>query len=55
MCFQKFYKLEWDSSKAAGYTLDHEYIPLVSGKKGRDIASEVRVLLFFVVVVINNS
>eukprot|EP00064_Thunnus_orientalis_P007450 superscaffoldBa00000830_g7470 len=41
------YKLEWDKSKATGYHLDHEYIPVVSGKKGREIASDVR--FFFVV------
>ncbi|XP_058468776.1 nebulin isoform X5 [Solea solea] len=38
----KLYKEQWDVSKASGYTLDHEYIPLLSGKKGRDIASDVR-------------
>ncbi|XP_056146105.1 nebulin [Lampris incognitus] len=39
---EKFYKLNWDQSKATGYQLDHEYIPLLSGKKGRDIASEAK-------------
>ncbi|KAG7502441.1 nebulin isoform X14 [Solea senegalensis] len=38
----KLYKEQWDVSKASGYTLDHEYIPLLSGKKGREIASDVR-------------
>uniref|UniRef100_A0A672HDN2 Nebulin n=1 Tax=Salarias fasciatus TaxID=181472 RepID=A0A672HDN2_SALFA len=35
---EKLYKSDWDSTKALGYKLDHEYIPLVSGKKGREIA-----------------
>ncbi|CAK6968548.1 LOW QUALITY PROTEIN: nebulin [Scomber scombrus] len=39
---EKYYKLEWDKAKASGYQLDQEYIPLVSGKKGRDIASEAK-------------
>ncbi|XP_028446521.1 nebulin isoform X21 [Perca flavescens] len=39
---EKFYKLQWDESKATGYQLNHEYIPLLSGKKGREIASDVK-------------
>ncbi|XP_065818621.1 nebulin isoform X8 [Labrus bergylta] len=39
---EKLYKQSWDESKAAGYKLNHEYIPLVSGKKGREIASDVK-------------
>ncbi|KAM9850923.1 nebulin [Aulostomus maculatus] len=39
---EKLYKESWDKSKATGYQLDHEYIPLVSCKKGRDIASDVK-------------
>ncbi|XP_029689943.1 nebulin isoform X7 [Takifugu rubripes] len=39
---EKHYKLGWDESKATGYSLDHEYIPLLSGKKGREIASDVK-------------
>ncbi|XP_049905280.1 nebulin isoform X23 [Epinephelus moara] len=39
---EKLYKQHWDESKATGYKLDHEYIPLVSGKKGREIASDVK-------------
>ncbi|XP_042282881.1 nebulin isoform X11 [Thunnus maccoyii] len=39
---EKHYKLEWDKSKATGYHLDHEYIPVVSGKKGREIASDAK-------------
>ncbi|XP_041857200.1 nebulin isoform X5 [Melanotaenia boesemani] len=39
---EKFYKLNWDESKATSYKLDHEYIPLQSGKKGRVIASDVK-------------
>lgn len=46
--FQKHYKLAWDESKATGYQLDHEYIPLLSGKKGREIASDVSV--FFILI-----
>ncbi|XP_032385351.1 nebulin isoform X49 [Etheostoma spectabile] len=39
---EKFYKQQWDESKATGYQLNHEYIPLLSGKKGREIASDVK-------------
>ncbi|XP_035859753.1 nebulin isoform X36 [Sander lucioperca] len=39
---EKLYKLQWDESKATGYQLNHEYIPLLSGKKGREIASDVK-------------
>ncbi|XP_054644081.1 nebulin isoform X4 [Dunckerocampus dactyliophorus] len=39
---EKLYKLQWDKSKALDYHLDHEYIPLVSGKRGREIASDVK-------------
>ncbi|XP_069011096.1 nebulin [Embiotoca jacksoni] len=39
---EKLYKLQWDESKATGYQLNQEYIPLVSGKKGRDIASDAK-------------
>ncbi|XP_026150375.1 nebulin isoform X4 [Mastacembelus armatus] len=39
---QKLYKQHWDESKASGYQLDQDYIPLVSGKKGREIASDVK-------------
>ncbi|XP_070771377.1 nebulin [Enoplosus armatus] len=39
---EKQYKLNWDASKATGYQLNHEYIPLLTGKKGREIASEVK-------------
>lgn len=44
VCLQKLYKDTWDKSKATGYSLDHEYIPLLSSKKGRDIASDVSVV-----------
>lgn len=43
--FQKFYKLDWDESKATGYQLNHEYIPLLSGRKSRDIASDVSIFM----------
>uniref|UniRef100_UPI0037E9BF77 nebulin isoform X1 n=1 Tax=Semicossyphus pulcher TaxID=241346 RepID=UPI0037E9BF77 len=39
---EKLYKQTWDDSKATGYQLNHQYIPLVSGKKGREIASDVK-------------
>ncbi|KAK0145104.1 Nebulin [Merluccius polli] len=39
---EKTYKQSWDESKATGYQLDHEYIPLLSGKKGREIISDVK-------------
>ncbi|XP_034430321.1 nebulin isoform X31 [Hippoglossus hippoglossus] len=39
---EKFYKQQWDDSKASGYQLNHEYIPLLSGKKGSEIASDVK-------------
>ncbi|XP_077393753.1 nebulin [Festucalex cinctus] len=38
---EKLYKLHWNNSKAADYHLDQGYIPLVSGKKSRDISSDV--------------
>ncbi|KAK7939466.1 hypothetical protein WMY93_002792 [Mugilogobius chulae] len=39
---EKGYKKSWDDTKATGYSIDHEYIPLLSGKKGREIASDVK-------------
>ncbi|PWA28448.1 hypothetical protein CCH79_00015920 [Gambusia affinis] len=39
---EKLYKSQWDSTKATSYSLNHEYIPLMSGKKGREIASDVK-------------
>lgn len=48
--FQKLYKLHWDESKATSYQLNHEYIPLLTSKKGREIISDVSVLCFFIVV-----
>lgn len=50
MGFQKLYKQGWDESKATGYQLNHEYIPLLTSKKGREIISDVSVLRFFIVV-----
>ncbi|XP_061774185.1 nebulin isoform X7 [Nerophis ophidion] len=41
-CSEKLYKLNWDKSKALSYQLDEEYIPLVRGKHGREIASDVK-------------
>lgn len=42
--FQKLYKQKWDETKAAGYQLNHQYIPLLSGKKSREIASDVSII-----------
>ncbi|XP_078795270.1 nebulin isoform X13 [Oryzias latipes] len=39
---EKTYKMQWDETKAAGYKLNHEFIPLLTGKKGREIASDVK-------------
>ncbi|KAM6934332.1 nebulin [Xenentodon cancila] len=39
---EKLYKSLWDESKATSYKLDHQFIPLISGKKGREIASDVK-------------
>ncbi|TKS67790.1 Nebulin [Collichthys lucidus] len=39
---EKLYKSDWDATKATSYQLNHEYIPLLSGKKGREIASDVK-------------
>ncbi|KAM3862258.1 nebulin [Diretmus argenteus] len=39
---EKYYKSQWDETKATGYQLNHEYIPLVSGKKGREIISDAK-------------
>lgn len=50
MGFQKLYKQDWDEKKATGYQLNHEYIPLLTSKKGREIISDVSVLRFFIVV-----
>ncbi|XP_067372352.1 nebulin isoform X7 [Channa argus] len=39
---EKLYKQSWDQTKATSYQLNHEYIPLVIGKKSREIASDVK-------------
>ncbi|XP_054470687.1 nebulin [Anoplopoma fimbria] len=39
---EKLYKQQWDESKATGYQLNHQYIPLLSGKKGREIISDAK-------------
>ncbi|XP_070832626.1 nebulin [Chaetodon trifascialis] len=39
---EKLYKLGWDESKATGYQLNHEFIPLLTGRKARDIASDAK-------------
>ncbi|XP_049340881.1 nebulin isoform X11 [Astyanax mexicanus] len=39
---EKLYKLSWDESKATGYQLNHQYMPLTVAKKSRDIVSDVK-------------
>ncbi|KAK2840123.1 hypothetical protein Q5P01_013863 [Channa striata] len=39
---EKLYKQNWDQTKATSYQLNHQYIPLVIGKKSREIASDVK-------------
>ncbi|XP_024142242.1 nebulin isoform X12 [Oryzias melastigma] len=39
---EKTYKMQWDESKATSYQLNHEFIPLLTGKKGREIASDAK-------------
>ncbi|XP_015251988.1 PREDICTED: nebulin isoform X15 [Cyprinodon variegatus] len=39
---EKLYKSQWDSTKATSYSLDQQYIPLLMGKKSREIASDVK-------------
>ncbi|CAB1347036.1 unnamed protein product [Coregonus sp. 'balchen'] len=39
---EKYYKLAWDESKATGYQLDTQYIPVVGAKKNREIVSDVK-------------
>lgn len=40
---QKLYKLNWDESKATGYQLNHEYLPLLNAKRARDSVSDVSI------------
>uniref|UniRef100_A0A3B5MMJ2 Nebulin n=1 Tax=Xiphophorus couchianus TaxID=32473 RepID=A0A3B5MMJ2_9TELE len=49
----KLYKSQWDSTKATSYSLNHEYIPLLSGKKGREIASDVSFYSFLFLLLKN--
>ncbi|XP_076858822.1 nebulin isoform X4 [Brachyhypopomus gauderio] len=37
---EKLYKLGWDESKATGYQLNHEYLPLTIAKRTRDTVSD---------------
>ena len=46
MWLQKYYKLAWDEGKATGYQLNHQYMPLIGAKKGREIISDVSSFLF---------
>ncbi|XP_048095565.1 nebulin isoform X14 [Alosa alosa] len=39
---EKLYKLNWDESKATGYQLNHEYLPLLIAKKARDSVSDAK-------------
>ncbi|KAJ8255268.1 hypothetical protein GJAV_G00202940 [Gymnothorax javanicus] len=39
---EKLYKSLWDSSKAIGYVLDNDYIPLVESRRNMSNASEVK-------------
>ncbi|CAB1328633.1 unnamed protein product [Coregonus sp. 'balchen'] len=39
---EKYYKLAWDESKATGYQLDPQYIPVVGAKKNREIISDAK-------------
>uniref|UniRef100_A0A9J8CJ90 Nebulin n=1 Tax=Cyprinus carpio carpio TaxID=630221 RepID=A0A9J8CJ90_CYPCA len=44
MISEKLYKVSWDESKATGYQLDHEYIPVQQAKRTRDIISNNKYL-----------
>ncbi|TRY59272.1 hypothetical protein DNTS_016356 [Danionella cerebrum] len=37
---EKLYKVSWDESKATGYQLNHEYIPVQMAKRSRDNVSD---------------
>ncbi|XP_035375972.1 nebulin isoform X3 [Electrophorus electricus] len=37
---EKLYRLGWDESKATGYQLDHEYLPLTVAKRTKDVVSD---------------
>ncbi|XP_046701861.1 nebulin isoform X1 [Silurus meridionalis] len=39
---EKLYRLGWDEAKATGYQLNHEYLPLVSAKKNRNVVSDIQ-------------
>ncbi|XP_035265490.1 nebulin isoform X4 [Anguilla anguilla] len=39
---EKLYKSSWDTSKATGYQLDNDYVPLVEAKRNKVITSEVK-------------
>ncbi|KAI4876854.1 hypothetical protein NFI96_011088 [Prochilodus magdalenae] len=39
---EKLYKLGWDETKATGYQLNHQYLPLTVAKKAREIVSDVK-------------
>ncbi|XP_028847822.1 nebulin isoform X4 [Denticeps clupeoides] len=39
---EKLYKLSWDEGKATGYQLNHQYLPLLSARKSRDIVSDAK-------------
>ncbi|XP_051997988.1 nebulin isoform X3 [Xyrauchen texanus] len=39
---EKLYKIGWDESKATGYQLNHEYIPVQTAKRNRTIVSDTK-------------
>ncbi|KAK7154039.1 hypothetical protein R3I94_007413 [Phoxinus phoxinus] len=39
---EKLYKVNWDESKATGYQLNHEYMPVQIAKKTRDMISNYK-------------
>ncbi|XP_028250356.1 nebulin isoform X14 [Parambassis ranga] len=39
---EKLYKSDWDNTKATGYQLNQEYIPLLTCRRGRDNASDAK-------------
>ncbi|XP_016302292.1 nebulin-like isoform X15 [Sinocyclocheilus anshuiensis] len=44
MISEKLYKVSWDESKATGYQLNHEYIPVQQAKRTRDMISNYKYL-----------
>ncbi|XDV30574.1 hypothetical protein PO909_033468 [Leuciscus waleckii] len=42
MISEKLYKVNWDESKATGYQLNHEYMPVQIAKRTRDMISDYK-------------